>query len=78
QEYVSLDLLGKMTVNNKEYDINKKYNFVIELISAPVISGKCDDENVGVFSVTKDSVGGVKPSNYYWYDGYQNVAITKS
>ncbi|EBA52883.1 hypothetical lipoprotein [Francisella tularensis subsp. holarctica 257] len=78
QEYVSLDVLGKMTVNNKEYDINKKYNFVIELISAPVISGKCDDENVCVFSVTKDSEGGVKPYNYYWYDGYQNVAITKS
>ncbi|CAG45375.1 hypothetical lipoprotein [Francisella tularensis subsp. tularensis FSC198] len=78
QEYVSLDVLGKMTVNNKEYDINKKYNFVIELISAPVISGKCDDENVCVFSVTKDSEGGAKPYNYYWYDGYQNVAITKS
>ncbi|MBK2113392.1 hypothetical protein IBF26_06090 [Francisella tularensis] len=78
QEYVSLDVLGKMTVNNKEYDINKKYNFVIELISAPVISGKCDDGNVCVFSVTKDSEGGAKPYNYYWYDGYQNVAITKS
>ncbi|WP_235269599.1 hypothetical protein [Francisella tularensis] len=78
QEYVSLDVLGKMTVNNKEYDINKKYNFVIELISAPVISGKCNDENVCVFSVTKDSEGGAKPYNYYWYDGYQNVAITKS
>ncbi|MBK2110547.1 hypothetical protein IB687_09285, partial [Francisella tularensis subsp. novicida FSC595] len=78
QEYVSLDVQGKMTVNNKEYDINKKYNFVIELISAPVISGKCNDENVCVFSVTKDSEGGEKPYNYYWYDGYQNVAITKS
>ncbi|OIN83702.1 penicillin-Binding Protein family protein [Francisella sp. TX07-6608] len=67
-----------MTVNNKEYDINKKYNFVIELISAPVISGKCDDENVCVFSVIKDSEGGAKPYNYYWYDDYKNVAITKS
>ncbi|MBK2347098.1 hypothetical protein IBE10_09270, partial [Francisella tularensis subsp. novicida] len=78
QEYVSLDVLGKMTVNNKQYDINKKYNFVIELISAPVISGKCNDENVCVFSVTKDSEGGEKPYSYYWYDGYKNVAITKS
>ncbi|AEB27664.1 hypothetical lipoprotein [Francisella cf. novicida Fx1] len=76
QEYVSLDVQGKMTVNNKEYDINKKYNFVIELISAPVISGKCNDENVCVFSVTKDSEGGEKPYSYYWYDGYQNVGIT--
>ncbi|AEE87943.1 hypothetical lipoprotein [Francisella cf. novicida Fx1] len=78
QEYVSLDVQGKMTVNNKEYDVNKKYNFTIDVISRPEISGKCNDKDVCVFTITKDSEGGTKPYQYYWYDGYDNVGITSA